>query len=85
MAVHVCNYVFFSLILATLFSFYIYWHPKSRIGSQDQDGERKEERIRPKKRDLHELLFTIMVKSHTIVSQDFRIRAQVFFESFNPI
>ena len=57
-----CNYVFFSLILATLLSFYIYLHPKSRMGSNDIDGERKEERLGPKKRALHELLCTKIFK-----------------------
>ena len=61
-----CNYVFFRLILATILSFCIYWHPKSRMGSQDIYGEKEEERIGPKKRELHELLYTKIGKSGTI-------------------
>ena len=34
--------------------------------SKTIDGERKEERIIPKKRELHELLYTKMVKFGTI-------------------
>ena len=36
------------------------------MGSQAIDKERKEERIRPKKRELHGLLYTKIVKSGTI-------------------
>ena len=43
-----CKYVFFSLILVTLLSLSIYWHPKSRMGSKVIDWERKEENITKK-------------------------------------
>ena len=43
-------------MLVTLHSFSIYWHQKHKMGSKYIDGERKEEKIRPKKRELHELL-----------------------------
>ena len=49
-----CNYLFFGLILAPLlslsiFGIFIY------TGCQERDGEGKDERMRPKKRKLHEL------------------------------
>ena len=36
------------------------------MGSQDIYGEKEEERIGPKKRELHELLYTKIGKSGTI-------------------
>ena len=36
------------------------------MGSQDKDGKRKEERIGPKKKEMHGLLYTKIVKSGTI-------------------
>ena len=36
------------------------------MGRQEIYGERKEKRIRPNKRELHEQLYTEMVKSGTI-------------------
>ena len=67
------NCVFFSLILDIFHSFSVYWYPKGRMGCQVKDREGKEERIRPLKRELHELLYTKIVKSGTI-----RLTSDVF-------
>ena len=61
-----CNYVFFSLILTTMRSCYIFWHHESRMGNQDIFGERIKERVWTKKRELHDLLYTKIAKSGTI-------------------
>ena len=36
------------------------------MGGQETDGERKEERMKPKKRELHELPYFEIAKSGTI-------------------
>ena len=36
---------------------FIYWHPLGRIGCQEIDTARKDERMRPERRDFHELLY----------------------------
>ena len=46
-----CKSLLCSLIVACLLSFSIYWHPKCRMGSQEKDGERNEEIIRPQQRE----------------------------------
>ena len=48
--------------LAPLFSFSLQRHPKDRIGCQDID---REQRIRPKNSELHELPYTESLKSGT--------------------
>ena len=58
---------FFYLILASLFSLHFHGHPQGRMGCQETDRIRKEERKRPKKRWLHELPYLEMVKSGTII------------------
>ena len=65
MHVIICFYASFSL-LCFLFLFYcipkVGWKAKKSINS-----ERKQKRMRPKKRELHELPYTEMVKSGTVV------------------
>ena len=47
-------------------AFFIYWRPQGRIRCQEIDEERKEEKTRPKKRELqHQLPNSEMVKSGT--------------------
>ena len=55
---HTCNSLFFGLIRAPLLPLFIYWHPQDRMGFKEIDRERKEERMRPTMRELHELLST---------------------------
>ena len=52
------NFLFFGLILAPLRSLFVYKHPQGRTECQEIIRERKEERMRPKKGELHELLYT---------------------------
>ena len=62
-----CHYIFFwshSCFLA--FSFYTYWHPQRWMGCQDINRERKEEKMR-QKREMHELPYTKIVKTWTIL------------------
>ena len=42
-----CKYIFFGLILALSLSLSTYWNLQERMGCQEIDGERKQERIRP--------------------------------------
>ena len=62
--VHVSKYLFFGFIHAALLSLSIYQHPQGRMECKKQ--KEKRERTRPKMRELHELLYTKMVKSGTI-------------------
>ena len=41
--------------------------PQDRMGCQEVDGEREEERMRLKKMGFHELLYTEVVKCGTII------------------
>ena len=50
-----CNSFFFSLIIAPVLSLPICWHFQGWKGCQGIARERKEERIRPNKKELHEL------------------------------
>ena len=49
-----CNYFLFGLILPSLLSLSIYWHPREWMGCQEIDRERKEEKV-TNKRELPEL------------------------------
>ena len=42
--------------------------PKAETGCQEIDKERKEDRVRPKKRELHGLPYTEIVQSGTIIT-----------------
>ena len=46
----ILKYIFFVLILDPLTFPSIYWHHQGRMGCQEIDRERKEERIKPKHR-----------------------------------
>ena len=48
-------YLFFGLILAHLLSLFIDWQPQGRIEGEEIDKQRKEETMRPKMTELHEL------------------------------
>ena len=62
-----CNFLFCSLIviMASQLSLAIYLHPQGGIGYQARDKERKEGRMRTKKKELHELPVTKSEKSLT--------------------
>ena len=57
----------YSFSLLCCFNFILIGVPKAEW--DDIDGERKEERIRPKKRELHELPYKEMVKSGNILRE----------------
>ena len=46
--------------------FFFNWHPQGRMGCQEKERERKEERLRQKWENLHELPYTEIVKFGTI-------------------
>ena len=61
-----CNSLVFGLIHSSFLSTSISWHSVQPWGRQYIKRENTEERMRPKKRKLHELLCTEMAKSRTI-------------------
>ena len=45
-------------------------YPHGKMRCQEIDGEQKKERIKPKKRELHGLQYTEIVKSETRLASD---------------
>ena len=67
------------MFLVKIYHVYCSRHTKIRMGSQAIDKERKEERIRPKKRELHGLLYTKIVKSGTIrLASGYRTKIETY-------
>ena len=77
-----CNFLCFGHIFAPLFSVFIKRHPHGSMGCQEIDREKKEKRMRPKtprRPKFHELPYTVIVKSGTIIFNDDQyVRCRVF-------
>ena len=77
-----CNFLCFGHIFAPLFSVFIKRHPQGSMGCQEIDREKKEKRMRPKtprRPKFHELPYTVIVKSGTIIFNDDQyVRCRVF-------
>ena len=84
-----CNVLFIRPHSRSIAFFFIYCHPRGKTECKEIDWQWKEEKKRPKESELHELLYTWIVKSETISLTCRSIVSVLIFDSlyqnmFNP-